>query len=186
MILSSSLVGHARVRASDSEAIQGCYQARTGDLRVVQAPSDCRPDEVALSWNSAGTGPGSIAARVRDQGPFPLIPLQTTEVPLTGDAWSQGANEFQDVFGQVHVDTPCPSFAVAVVPLIKVFLDGELRVTMLVTQPVSDFRIPSFEPGVERSHTLAVTITHRGCTQAGEAIVQSVKADVLRVVPRVP
>ena len=185
MILSSSVEGHGRVRAFEPDGIiHACYQARSGDLRLVGSPADCRPDERAIFWNAARPGQASsIAARLRDQGPMTLIPLETIEVPLSGATWSQGANEFQDVVGRVEVDTPCPSFAVAVVPLISVFLDGEERVTMRVTEPQSGFRIPIFEPGVERFHTLAVTVTERSCSQFGEATLQSVKIDVVRAGP---
>src|SRR5260221_13505343 len=97
MILSSSVVGHARVSASEPNGtIHACLQARSGDLRLVRSPAECRPDERAITRSAARPGQaGSIATRVRDQGPLTLIPLETIEVPLSGATWTQGANEFQ-------------------------------------------------------------------------------------------
>jgi hypothetical protein len=159
--LLSVLSGHAVVGAAGPDGvIQACYQTNTGALR-----------------------PSSIAARIRDQGPVALNPGETVEVPVTGATWTQGPNEFQDVVGEVQVETPCPSFAVRVVPLIRVFLDGQERAAILVTQPLSGFRLPSFEPGTRQSHTLSVTVAERSCSQFGEASVQSVKVDVLRARP---
>ena len=34
--------------------IQGCYQKNVGNLRVVEASSDCKPSELSVSWNQKG------------------------------------------------------------------------------------------------------------------------------------
>ena len=166
-------------RADPVGTIHACYKSNSGDLRLVQGEADCHPNEVAISWNAVGPSgaPGSIAARIRDEGPITLTPHETSVIPLSGETWMQRADEFQELVGQIQVDTPCPGFATAVVPLIRVFLDGVERVTMRVTQPLSEFRFPSFEPGVEVEHTLVVTVTERNCT--GPHIVQSVKVNAL-------
>jgi hypothetical protein len=36
--------------------IQGCYQKVSGQLRVVETPSECLPSELPISWGQSGTG----------------------------------------------------------------------------------------------------------------------------------
>lgn len=52
--------------------IHACYQKNVGNLRVVDADSDCRPSEIVLSWNHAGatgaTGPQGPAGPKGDTG----------------------------------------------------------------------------------------------------------------------
>ena len=38
----------------DEGVIQGCYKKKNGQLRIVNAPSDCKPSEVPVAWNIAG------------------------------------------------------------------------------------------------------------------------------------
>jgi hypothetical protein len=171
----------ALVRAQEpDEAIHACYHLRSGDLRIVESEADCRPPERPLSWNVPGPGgpSGSVAARIRDQGPVSLGLRETLELPLTGNTWTQAAGEFQDLVGQIEIETTCPGFATAVIPVIRVFLDGEERATLPVTERTSEFRFPSFEPPTETTHTLTVTITERDCRPPH--VVRSVKFDVLR------
>lgn len=52
-----SMLG-AVVSPCNAQTINGCYQKNNGQLRIVADPSECRPPEVAISWNQSGqTGP---------------------------------------------------------------------------------------------------------------------------------
>ena len=159
--------------------IHACYHLRSGNLRIVDADTDCGPQERPLSWNTPG--PGSVAARIRDEGPVTLGAGETLEIPLTGNVWTQVPDEFQDLVGQIEIETTCPGFATAVIPVIRVFLDGEERATLPVTERISEFRIPSFEPATEVSHTLTITITERNCRPPH--VIRSVKFDALSARP---
>ena len=37
-----------------SDLIHGCYQKNSGNLRIVNGPSECRSGEVPISWNMKG------------------------------------------------------------------------------------------------------------------------------------
>src|SRR3954463_3150752 len=39
---------------SSNGVIHGCYQKNSGNLRLVDAPADCRAPEIAVSWNQKG------------------------------------------------------------------------------------------------------------------------------------
>jgi hypothetical protein len=41
-------------QAQQSNLINACYQKNNGQLRIVQAATECRSSEVAISWNVAG------------------------------------------------------------------------------------------------------------------------------------
>ena len=53
--------------------IQGCYQKNVGNLRVVETSSDCKPSELAVSWNQKGekgdTGAVGPVGATGPQGP---------------------------------------------------------------------------------------------------------------------
>jgi hypothetical protein len=169
------------VRAQEPvETIHACYHQRSGNLRIVETDADCRPQETPISWNVTGPeGPsGSVAARIRDQGPVSLGLREILDLPLTGNTWTQAAGEFQDLVGQIEIETTCPGTASAINPVIHVFLDGEERATLPVTEHTSEFRFPSFEPPTETTHTLTVTIAERDCRPPH--LVKSVRFDVLR------
>ena len=58
-------------------AIQGCFQKNNGQLRVVDAATDCRPSESPLSWSQTGpagatgpAGPQGLTGLTGPQGPI--------------------------------------------------------------------------------------------------------------------
>jgi hypothetical protein len=42
------------IQSLAEDVIYGCYKKQNGQLRIVNNPSDCRPSEVAISWNLIG------------------------------------------------------------------------------------------------------------------------------------
>ena|SRR5437867_10863792 len=64
MIVGAAVWGTALAAIPDPETgvIQACYKTVTGQLRVVDAASECRNDESPLSWNEAGVpGPPGLS-----------------------------------------------------------------------------------------------------------------------------
>ena len=58
---------------AQDQVICGCYKKQNGQLRIVNSPNDCRPSEVAISWNLIGPegpqGPQGEQGPVGPQGP---------------------------------------------------------------------------------------------------------------------
>jgi hypothetical protein len=53
-----------------SGVIHGCYQKNVGNLRVIDTGDDCRPSEIAISWNETGpVGPVGPQGPKGDPGP---------------------------------------------------------------------------------------------------------------------
>ncbi len=50
----AATAGIALAVPGDGGAIQGCYQKNNGQLRVVDAATDCRSSESSLSWSQTG------------------------------------------------------------------------------------------------------------------------------------
>jgi hypothetical protein len=54
----------------DQNVLTGCYQKINGQLRIVSSASQCRPSEVAISWNKLGPqGPAGPAGPIGPAGP---------------------------------------------------------------------------------------------------------------------
>ena len=65
-------VAHAMIPASGSGVISGCYEKRTGILRVIDAEAGkkCTPYETPISWNQGGPqGPTGDKGPTGDNGP---------------------------------------------------------------------------------------------------------------------
>jgi len=77
VVIASSGIGYVVARADipDSGVVNGCYNTRTGILRVIDtsAHQACKPDEAALSWNQTGPqgpiGPQGPAGQPGPPGP---------------------------------------------------------------------------------------------------------------------
>jgi cysteine-rich repeat protein len=61
---------------AQDQVIYGCYKKQNGQLRIVNNPNDCRPSEVAISWNLVGPkgdkgdpGPQGPQGEIGPQGP---------------------------------------------------------------------------------------------------------------------
>lgn len=93
--------------------IHACYKSN-GDLRVVDSSSGktCKANETALDWNQRGPkgepgpqappGSGGVVARARSTAAVTAGACSSyTPVPLSNAAWTQAANESDQVFGQI-------------------------------------------------------------------------------------
>jgi hypothetical protein len=72
--------------APSANVITGCYQKVNGQLRIVTSASQCRPSEIAISWNITGPqGPAGPEGPTGPQGPVgPEGPQGPDGVVLTG------------------------------------------------------------------------------------------------------
>jgi hypothetical protein len=62
-------IAYAAIPGS-SGTIQGCYQKKNGNLRLVESASECRNSEQPISWNQKGEpGPPGTAGRPGPPGP---------------------------------------------------------------------------------------------------------------------
>lgn len=84
------------IPASDGR-ISGCYNDRTGALRVVSAMDQCLPNETAIDWNQTGptgaTGPQGPAGETGAQGP-------AGPIGAIGPAGPQGPGGTSEVFAK--------------------------------------------------------------------------------------
>ena len=80
------------IQSLAEDVIYGCFKKQNGQLRIVNSPSDCKPSEVAISWNLAG--PKGDKGDKGDPGP---------EGPL-GPAGPQGAQGEQGLQGPAGAD----------------------------------------------------------------------------------
>lgn len=61
---------------AETTTIYGCYQEKTGQLRIVSGPKQCKKNEQSISWNQAGpqgpqgeVGPSGAQGPPGEQGP---------------------------------------------------------------------------------------------------------------------
>jgi len=78
------------VRAQTGAVIYACIQKNNGQSRIVEAPSECRPSEVAVSWNQVGPqGPQGPKGDTGDQGPAghsPSLSWSGDQIAIDGAA----------------------------------------------------------------------------------------------------
>lgn len=54
-LLTATLVGGVAVaQTSQPPVITACVQSQTGNVRIVDAPADCKPNESGMAWNQQG------------------------------------------------------------------------------------------------------------------------------------
>jgi hypothetical protein len=73
--------------------IRGCYQKNEGQLRIVGSPGECRPSELAISWNQGGAqGPQGPQGPAGPPGPAGKdgLPGQRGADGKTGPPGAQG------------------------------------------------------------------------------------------------
>src|SRR6266478_512053 len=71
--LAACLIATYSLSAS-AQTISACYQKNDGQLRKVNAPADCRPSEIPVSWNIQGAaGPKGDKGDPGTGGPFIYI-----------------------------------------------------------------------------------------------------------------
>jgi hypothetical protein len=130
-------------------------------------------------------GNGSVVLRSRGTDRVVAPHGASTDVPLTGTSWTQGANDLDLVTGSMQIETPgsCTgSFGNALV----ISVDGvpttfalaptfPANSTLTVPVVVSDLT----EPGASRPHTITAKLANT-CTKSGEDYtVSNAKIDVL-------
>jgi hypothetical protein len=90
MFLSAAFLICAVIPASADDVVYGCYNRKTGLLRVVEGQYDCRRSENPISWNQVGPpgerGPSGLAGPRGDAGP----PGPKGEPGLQGPAGAKG------------------------------------------------------------------------------------------------
>lgn len=62
LALCSGALNTGSTQAQTNNIIYACYQKNSGDLRKVSGPGQCKPSEIAISWNIAGM-PGPAGPR---------------------------------------------------------------------------------------------------------------------------
>jgi hypothetical protein len=132
-----ALGGVAYATIPDSSGvIHGCYLDKIGTLCVIDPSTGAHCSttvEMPISWNQSGpqglkgdSGPPGavIVARIRGQATLPAVNSpQTFDIPLTGNTWTQAANEDDFVTGRADVSSfPCGPQSVG--DRLRIFLDG--------------------------------------------------------------
>jgi len=71
--LTSAFLVSAVIPADADDVINGCYNRKTGIIRIVEEPYTCKKYENPMSWNRTGPkgeqGPAGVAGPKGDQGP---------------------------------------------------------------------------------------------------------------------
>lgn len=73
VVFTSAFLVSAVVPANAEDIISGCYNRKTGVLRIVEGQYSCKPSENPISWNLVGLqgepGPAGVAGPKGDPGP---------------------------------------------------------------------------------------------------------------------
>jgi hypothetical protein len=142
--------------------------------------------------DTGATGPAGrdggahIGAQVRSTGSVTAPHGASTNVPLTGNAWTQGAKELDLLAGTVTVKTP-PACTGSFGTSLVVNVDGkattfgvppQIPASSSVTVPLLVGTV--MEPGSSTQHHVTASLAN-SCTRAGEDFtVGQVKLDVLK------
>lgn len=71
--------------------IHGCYATNNGALRVVESPSECKANELAIRWNQTGpTGPQGPQGPTGPQGPAGQARAAGSVFPGTPQFYTHG------------------------------------------------------------------------------------------------
>jgi hypothetical protein len=190
-------------------AIKGCVSKRTGVMRVVKAGTRCRKGETRVVFNQKGpkgepgargdTGPRgdrgtAIVARARFAGSQTIAEGSgQTVIPLTGGAWTQQADELDQLAG--YVKFLVEGSGSCSMPVLTVTIkdnDSTLGTALApAASPVpAPIRIgfvafPSlgpelFEPGAPTAHSLSASAT-TNCSGGATVRVTEIVVDVVGV-----
>ena len=119
-----ALLALATPSAVAQNTIQACRDATNGNLRQVSAPSDCRRNEVPVSWNIVGPmGPQGPRGSVGATGPMGPVGLTGATGPMgatgsIGPAGPVGPAGNKTVVGSVSVTNPLPPIVPSCAPVI--------------------------------------------------------------------
>jgi hypothetical protein len=130
---------------------------------------------------------GNVVARARGTGDVTTSQGTTADYPLSKGAWTQGANEPDELVATVSYTTPtsCSSFGGIGFGNVNINDAGNQVISVaLATGPASTTRTSTvsgflFEPGSSTHRNLTATASG-GCSGAGEGfVVHSVAVDVI-------
>jgi len=78
MFSSMAIAAKPQPPTPSGTVIYGCYQKVNGQLRIVNASSQCRPSELLISWNIVGLqGPAGPAGPAGPTGPQGIVATST-------------------------------------------------------------------------------------------------------------
>jgi hypothetical protein len=165
--LKNKAVTRAKLSPSTIRQLQG----RTGPKGDKGDKGDSGAQGQAGAPGQDGKNGGAVTARARESGSDVTVPggsLSEVNVPLTGDTWTQGANELDQIFVQVTVTSPatCTGFIPGMAVTARV--DGQPIVGAGPNQfgfgtPSSSSTVGGLggflmEPGADTPHTLTLVI----------------------------
>jgi hypothetical protein len=189
-----ALGGVAYATIPDSNGtIHGCYQKRTGSLRVVESPGDCKANERPLDWQS-GSQPSTIvvqrATSTQSVTSRSLVPFDVknagAEIPLTGNTWTQAANETDKLYGIVHYTPPahCDSAGSTGFMAVDFLVDGEIEGFAVSDRNTGSTAIIQaspelyvYEPGAPTNRALTAKVGDT-CTDGSHFTVDSARVSV--------
>ena len=152
----------------------GCVGKASGQLRVVESSGDCRPNERAVAWNQQGPPGSGIVARMTSGVVNVAQEPVLQEIPLSGNTWKQGADEFQRIWVQLSYSRFGCGVRLSLRVDDETLISGELFQLLGLEKKVF-FDLPLFETGSEQTHELTLLVqSNTGCRT-----IDSVKIDVL-------
>lgn len=191
-----ALPGKGSVQANDlkKNAVKAAAIAAKAVRSAEVKDGSLRSEDVAdLGLRYEDLGSNSVVARIRSSGP-PLSSGDGGEanpvtVPLTGNSWTQAANEIEVGFGEGSYTEPaaCGNNGSLAVEMVidgvltdnDFFNDADPGTTG--TEPFLRSRPYLFEPGTATPHTAAIRIWDT-CMNAGENYtLNEIKADIVGI-----
>ena len=144
---------------------------------------------VGLVGRAQAAGTTEILARARQTSSVKAQHGATTEVPLNGTTWTQGANELELVAGTVVIHKPAACTG-SFMNALTLYVDGKpvtfASIPVLAAAPTAasdettQFLVGTItEPGQDTDHTMTAKLVN-ACSRDGEDYgVQDVRVDVL-------
>jgi hypothetical protein len=133
----------------------------------------------------AGAAASGIVARPRSTGPLtPSTAGVYEEVPLTGNTWTQAADEMNTAWLKAQItNNACvggPGSPVGSSVVLNVKVDGTVVAPFVIgsTSPMWEAFPVDLEPGAATPHTLTVEATH-SCGDSGSFTINSVAINVI-------
>jgi hypothetical protein len=181
--LAQGAVTHTKLAANSVSSANIANRSLTkADFRV----GTLRKGDTGATGPAGRAGGAYIGAQARSTGSVTAPHGASTNVPLTGNGWTQGAKELDLIAGTVTVKTP-PACTGSFSNALVVSVDGKattfgvpphIPASSSVTVPVLVGTLT--EPGSSAQHHMTATLGN-SCTKAGEDFtVGQVKLDVLK------
>ena len=200
--------GGAYAAIGSGGEINGCYKKRGGSLRLVNAGAKCKGSEKAIAWNkqgpagAAGTNgtngangtDGTNGTNGTNGAPGATVKAKATgsgssaqanafnPVPLTGNTWTQGAGNPNQIDIRIDWQAPAGSCSGAGAQL-NIKLDGATAAVFTATIPKGSGsqsttgQVHLFAPGANTPHTVTAEAAD-DCAGSEDATITSLKVDV--------